>query len=91
MKTMIRTQISLTEEQMNTLKSLSAEKGESIAGLIRQAVDDMVQSKSFSSRQQRRQRALAAVGRFKSNDENANVSRDHDKYLDDAFASWQST
>jgi uncharacterized protein YecA (UPF0149 family) len=88
---MIRTQISLTEEQMNTLKTLSAEKGESIAELIRQAVEEMMRAKSFISREQRRQRALAAAGRFTSNDEGANVSRDHDAYLDEAYSTWQSS
>ncbi len=85
---MIRTQISLTEEQMNTLKALSAEKGESIAEIIRQAVDEMVHSKSFITRDQRRQRALEAAGRFTSKDENVNASRDHDDYLDEAYSRW---
>lgn len=88
---MIRTQISLTEDQMNTLKALSTEKGESIAEIIRQAVDEMVHSKSFITHDQRRQRALQAAGRFTSKDEGVNVSRDHDDYLDEAYSLWQSS
>lgn len=86
---MIRTQISLTEEQMNTLKALSAEKGESIAEIIRQAIDEMFHSKSFITHEQRRQRALQAAGRFISEGEAANVSDDHDDYLDEAYSPWQ--
>jgi len=86
---MIRTQISLTEEQMNLLKSLSAEKGESIAEIIRQAIDEMVHSKSYITHEQRRQRALEAAGRFTSKDEAVNVSGNHDDYLDEAYSPWQ--
>jgi hypothetical protein len=88
---MIRTQISLTEEQMNLLKALSAEKGESIAEIIRQAIDEMVYSKSFITREQRRRRALQASGRFISNDNAVNVSGDHDDFLDEAYSPWQSS
>lgn len=88
---MLRTQISLTEEQMRQLKTLSAERGESIAEIIRQAIDTMIQSQSFTTREQQRQRALAAAGRFTLIEPDANVSRDHDNYLDEAYSAWQSS
>jgi len=50
----LSTQISLTEEQMRQLKFLSTEKGESIAEIIRQAIDTMIQSQSYKTREQRR-------------------------------------
>jgi hypothetical protein len=40
---MIRTQIQLTEEQARRLKAMAAERGTSVAELIRQGVDDLLQ------------------------------------------------
>ena len=39
---MIRTQIQLTEEQAQRLKTLAAEQGKSVAELIRQSVDETI-------------------------------------------------
>ncbi|MFH1703720.1 MAG: CopG family transcriptional regulator [Nitrospirota bacterium] len=41
---MVRTQIRLTEEQAKTLKKLASTRHLSVAELIRQAVDSIIQS-----------------------------------------------
>jgi len=79
---MIRTQIQLEEEQMQWLKEKARERGVSISQLIREGVS------FFRSHQERfpedkKSRALAAVGRFSSN--LSDVSERHDDYLAEAY------
>jgi hypothetical protein len=82
---MVRTQVQLTEQQARKLKGLAARRGESMAELIRSAVDALFASDSLPSTQERRRHALAAVGRFSSGQKD--VSRRHDHYLAEAFKS----
>jgi 16S rRNA U516 pseudouridylate synthase RsuA-like enzyme len=79
---MIRTQIQLTEEQARELKRIAAERGISVAALIREAV---AKTLAADDRPARRRRALAAVGRFGSG--RRDVSAERDRYLADDFAS----
>lgn len=79
---MIRTQIQLTEEQMRHLKILAAERGISIAELIRQSVDAF--ATPAGNAEARRQRAIAVAGRFRSG--KRDVSSQHDRYLIEAWA-----
>lgn len=79
---MIRTQVQLTEEQVRQLKRVAAERGISVSALIREAIDRAV---AVDDGHARRQRALAAVGRFRSG--NKEVSAEHDRYLAEDFAS----
>ena len=78
---MIRTQIQLTEEQLRRLRALAAARGTSVAELIRQSVDAVAQSRGVTTHT-RRQRAIAAAGRFHSGQRD--VSADHDRYLAEA-------
>jgi len=80
---MIRTQIQLTEQQAQALKSLAAERGSSVAELIRQGVDDLLQKTSGISIEERRRRAIAAIGRFHSGQKD--ISTRHDDYLAEAY------
>jgi len=84
---MIRTQISISEEQMKLLKELSAKQGISIAELIRRSIDLLARTPQGISQVDRRKRALEAAGKFSSGEPNANVSLEHDKYLEEAYAS----
>ena len=77
---MVRTQIQLTEEQARALHRKAAERGSSIALLIREAIDAAL---AHDDAQDRRRRALAAVGRFRSG--HRDVSVDHDHYLAEDF------
>lgn len=78
---MIRTQIQLTERQVETLRRIADKRGVSMAALIREAVDSIVEDLDYEAR---RQRAIAAIGRFE--DGGGDVARDHDRYLDDAYS-----
>lgn len=77
---MIRTQIQLTEEQAHALKQLAAQQRISMAELIRQGVDRIIEG---SDREEQRRRALAVFGRYR--DQATDVSGNHDRYLDEAY------
>lgn len=62
---MIRTQISLTEDQMRRLRREAKRRGVPIAEVVRDAVDRVVPHDP-GSRQAKLERALAALGRFRS-------------------------
>jgi hypothetical protein len=79
---MIRTQIQLTEEQARELKRIAAERGISLAALIREAIESTI---AVDPGPARRQRALAVVGRFGSG--RKDVGAEHDRYLAEDFAS----
>jgi len=80
---MIRTQIQLKEEQVRMLKELASARGVSMAELIRQSVDVLIQSSTGIDQEERRRRAIAAAGRFHSG--KSDVSSEHDHYLAEAF------
>jgi hypothetical protein len=79
---MIRTQVQLTESQAESLKLESARTGLSVAEIIRRALEQTV-SPVGASDEERRQRAIAAVGRFHGG--GANLSEDHDDYFVEAI------
>ena len=81
---MIRTQIRLPEEQMATLKEMAAADNKSMSEIIRQSIDFFVKSKSQDEDLQRRKRAIAAAGRFRSGFKDLSAS--HDDYLAEAFS-----
>jgi len=74
---MIRTQIQLEERQATALRRLAAEKGVSIAELIRRAVDEALLHRGDG--QARYRRALSVLGRGRSG--LTDVSRKHDEYF----------
>ena len=86
---MERTQISLTEEQAVRLRRIARSRGTSMAALIREAVDRVLPDEDSPSMDERWRRALAALGSAKGGA--ANVSEEHDRYLDGAYADSEST
>ncbi len=80
---MVRTQIQLPEEQVAMLKKMAAADNKSMAEIIRQSVDFFAKSKSLDGDVQRRKRAIAAAGRFRSGIKD--LSAAHDDYLAEAF------
>ena len=80
---MIRTQIQLTEQQANALKELAHRENASIAELTRRAIDYWLETVDGVSVKERRQRALAVVGRFRSGQ--SDISERHDDYLAEAY------
>jgi len=84
---MIRTQIQLEEQQYQTLKMLSAQQNLSLAELVRCALTDWLRANPplTVSRQEQRQRAIAAAGRFHSG--KGDLAENHDAYFAEASAS----
>lgn len=80
---MVRTQIQLTEQQARKLKQLAAARGRSMADLIRASVDAMLARPETVDDDVRRERALAAAGRFRSGV--GDLASAHDRHLADAF------
>ncbi|MDP9342916.1 MAG: ribbon-helix-helix protein, CopG family [Actinomycetota bacterium] len=77
---MIRTQIQLTEQQIRELRKLAAERQVSLATVVREAVDRMLEQGDV---EERRRRALEAIGGFRSG--HTDISEDHDRYLAEDF------
>ena len=74
---MIRTQVQLREDQVQALRELASARRTSIAALIRQSVDALIRSSRSIDDEERRQRAIAAAGRFRSG--TSDVSSAHDQ------------
>jgi len=81
---MVRTQIQLTEEQAKRLREIALESHDSIASLIRQAVDQFLLS-GKRDRSDLFRIAESVVGKYKS--DNDDISVEHDQYLDEDFES----
>jgi hypothetical protein len=80
---MIRTQIQLTEDQAQALKNIATSRRVSVARLIRQAVDAMIESSPPVDPEERHKRAMDIVGKFHSG--RHDISKKHDDYLLDAY------
>jgi hypothetical protein len=78
---MIRTQVQLTEEQARALRRRAAERGVSMATLVREAVDRILED---DDRETRWARAMSVVGKYRSGKKDIAVR--HDEYLAEDFA-----
>lgn len=80
---MVRTQIQLPEEQVALLKEMAAADHKSMAEIIRLSVDYFAKGRYGGGEAQRRKRAMAAAGQFRSGVKDLAAS--HDAYLTAAF------
>ena len=80
---MIRTQVQLTDRQLEALRHDSAATGRSVADLIRQGVDQYLAGRSDLGREERIERAIGVAGKFSSG--RSDVSANHDRHLAEAF------
>jgi hypothetical protein len=80
---MVRTQIQLTEAQFDALKARASAEGRSMADLIRAFVDDSLSSTGRPGPEERRRRALSAIGRLGKGPRD--LSARHDDYLAEAY------
>ena len=81
---MVRTQIQLTEDQARHVKRVAAERGVSMATVIRQGVDLLLRSAETAvTDDERADRAVSAAGRFRSGGGDGAV--DHDRHLREAY------
>ena len=78
---MIRTQVQLTEEQVEKLRRLAITEETSISDLVRRAVDSLVAA--GPSQRELRRRALNVIGIAASGARD--VASEHDRYLAEAF------
>ncbi|MBW1701275.1 MAG: ribbon-helix-helix protein, CopG family [Deltaproteobacteria bacterium] len=79
---MIRTQIQMEEDQIDWLRVEARSRGVSVSQLIREGVA-LFRAREERFPEEKKKRALAAVGRFSSN--LSEVSERHDDYLAEAF------
>lgn len=82
---MVRTQIQLPEDQARRLKQLAAEQGRSMADLIREGIAGVLARTGRPDDEERRRRALAVVGAFRS--KTGDVSEEHDEHLAEFYDS----
>jgi hypothetical protein len=80
---MVRTQIQLPERQVAVLKQLAELQQTSMAELIRRAVDMFTGAPESGNIEERRQRARALAGRFRSGC--GDLAAKHDEHLAEAF------
>jgi hypothetical protein len=80
---MVRTQVQLSDAQVQQLKTLAAQTGASLAELIRQSVDFYLRYSGSAISDDARQQALEVIGAFEA--DVPDVSIEHDRYLADAF------
>jgi hypothetical protein len=81
---LIRMQVQLTEQQLSLLRHEAAERGTSVAALVREAVDRVLKRPARgASLEERKRRAIAAAGRFHSG--LGDVSVRHDDYFADSI------
>jgi hypothetical protein len=80
---MIRTQVQLTDAQMQALRRLSAETGKSAAELIRNGIDQYLAGRRGPTAEDRIERAIKVAGAFASG--GGDGSSEHDRYLAEAF------
>ena len=78
---MVRTQISLSEDQAERLRTEAAVRGISQASLMRRALDEYLARESLAARVERA-RSLAGAYRSGCGD----LAENHDAYLEDAFS-----
>ena len=81
--TMIRTQVQLTEAQVKRLKVIAARRKVSMATIVRLAVDSLPAPGDMADPDERRRRAIAAIGRFRSG--SGDGAARHDVHLADAY------
>ena len=81
---MARIQIRLTEDQAIRLRELADAANESMAAIIRRALDQYLSQQEPDPRMLYRQ-ALTAVGKYRARV--PDVSFEHDRYLEEEFRS----
>ncbi len=82
---MVRTQIQLTDDQAARLKEMAHETNDSIAAIIREALDRFFTMQQPSNRRALYRQALGVVGKYSAGVHD--VSIEHDRYLEEEFKS----
>jgi len=80
---MVRMQAQLTARQLAALREIATERGVSVAALIREGVDAVIERRAKPSREELVRRALAVAGKYSSGVPDLAVN--HDEYLDEGY------
>ena len=80
---MVATQVQLTEQQASMLRALASSRGVSVDEVIRDGLDAYLTSSQVIDAAERRRRALAVAGKYRS-DVN-DLGTEHDRYLAEAY------
>jgi len=81
---MVRTQIQLTEPQFEALRARASAEGRSMADVIRGLVAEAISGGGRPGPEERRRRALAAIG-FLGKKGPRDLARRHDDHLAEAY------
>jgi hypothetical protein len=88
----IRTQVQLTEAQLQELREIARVDDRSLAAVIREAVDDYVRRRNGPTREELWQRALSVAGKYRDPEGKTDVATRHDEYLAEAIESrWRGS
>lgn len=82
---MKRTQIQLTEEQAKKLREIAMKNHESVASLIRSAIDQFLTLSAKNDRSTLYRQAGPVVGKYKADKDDISVAHDH--YLEEEYES----
>ena len=81
---MIRTQIQLSEQQARRLRRRASQEGVSLAEIVCRCLDRSLEKES-RSRESAYASAARLIGQFPDRKAASDLSRRHDRYLDEAF------
>lgn len=81
---MVRTRVQLTEQQAARLKERAAQEGVSLAEILRRGAELYLQAGGTVGEQERKDRAIGVLGRFRSGKKD--LGEHHDKYLAEVYA-----
>jgi hypothetical protein len=84
---MVRVQIQLESDEHRALKKRAKRLGVSVAELVRRAVGAELRAAEPPNRHQTVRRALNVIGAHADPDGAADIARDHDRVLADAYRS----
>ena len=84
---MIRTQVQIKEDQIQWLRNQARSRGVSVSQLIREGID-LYRLREDHLPANKKNKALAAVGRFSSG--RSDISSKHDEYLAKAYKETKS-
>lgn len=83
---MMRTQIQLEEEQHRRLRALAHRRGTSMAALIRECLDEILEREAAAPTYEQRVSALLGVaGRYADTAGEDRVAEEHDRFLLEAL------
>ena len=82
---MVRVQVQLESAQHREVKRQAKRLGVSVAEVVRRCVDAQLRSQQPETREDRVHRALAVLGKYADPRGTANVARDHDTALTQAY------